>query len=79
MPLDQKRFRRVEETKEKYHELIFALPGLMMVAWDDERIAIDVKPQYLELARQFVSSSLDGIPVVFRPRNNPPMFVSCGD
>lgn len=72
--MNQQEFERLKQLVKKYHEFLFSLPGLMAVGYNDKEISIDIKPERVELARQFVSNNIEGVPVKIRPRSNPPSF-----
>ena len=77
--MNQQEFERIKLIFEKYHDFIFSLPGIMGAGYSDKEISIDLKPEKLELGKQFVSDSFDGIPVKIRPRSSPPVFFHCND
>ena len=52
--MNQREFERIKQIFEKYHDFIFALPGIMGAGYNDKEITIDLKPEKLELGKQFV-------------------------
>ncbi|MDO8523127.1 MAG: hypothetical protein Q7S12_02480 [bacterium] len=72
--MDQKKFEKNKKLMDKYHDFIFSLPGLMCVGWDDKEITIDIKPENVALAEQFISNYIEGVPIKIIPRTNPPSF-----
>ncbi|MDO8496815.1 MAG: hypothetical protein Q7S43_05190 [bacterium] len=75
--MNQQEFERIEKIFKKYREFIFSLPGIMGAGYSDRQISIDIKPEKVELVRQFVATSIEGIPVKIRPRTELPIFFHC--
>lgn len=74
--MNMQELERIRGIQAKYSKFISSLPGIMYVAYDDKEIIIYVKPENVELAKQFVSNLLDGIPVNIKPRTRFPLFIA---
>jgi len=72
--MDMDKLAKNGELVTKYHDLIFSIPGLMLVGWNDKELHIEVKPEKVELIKKFIVSDLEGIPVRVSPRSEPPSF-----
>ncbi|HUZ92931.1 MAG TPA: hypothetical protein VNG29_02950 [Candidatus Paceibacterota bacterium] len=72
--MDMEKLAKNGELIKKYHDLIFSIPGLMLLGWNDKEIHLEVKPEKVELTKKFVVSDLEGVPVKVLPRSNPPSF-----
>ena len=72
--MDQEKFEKNKNLVDKYRDFILSHHGYMLVGYNDNEIYVDIKPEFVELANQFVSSNIEGVPLKIKPRSRPPAF-----